>query len=56
MDFVEDIRVSEERAETGFGAEVDRSTTIFEAREISGIRIAEFPPAEGDKTRVFLLG
>lgn len=55
MDFVEEIRVSKERAETGFGAEIDRAAAILGAREVSRIGIAEDAPAEGDKTRMFLL-
>ncbi len=56
MDFIEDIRVSQECTETGFGAEIDRPAAIFDAREISGVRVAEFSPTEGDETGVFLLG
>ena len=55
MDFVKDIRVSQERAETGLGTEIDRSAAIFDAREISGIRVAEDPAAEGDKAWMLLL-
>ena len=49
MDFVENIRVSEERAEAGFCAEQDRPSTIFGAREVSGIRFAEDTSAQGDE-------
>ena len=52
MDFVENVRISEECAETGFGAEVDRSAAIFGARKIGGIGIAENPAAECDKARI----
>lgn len=55
MRFIEDIRVSQERAETEVRAEINRPAAIFEARKIRGIRIAEFSPTEGDKTGVFLL-
>ena len=55
MDFVEDIRVSEERAEAGVGAKVDRPAAIFDAREICRISIAEDAPAESDKAWIFLL-
>ena len=55
MGFIEDIRVGEERAETGLGAEIDRPAAIFEARKIGGIGVAKYPPAEGDKARKFLL-
>jgi len=56
MDFIKDIRVREERAETGFGAKIDRLTPIFGARKISWVGIAKDPTAEGDKTFVFLRG
>ena len=55
MHFIEDIRVRQERVETEVRAEIDRPAAIFDAREIGGIRLAEFSPAEGDKTGVFLL-
>lgn len=54
MNFVENIRISKECAETGFGAEVDRSAVILGARKIGGIGIAEDPPAEGDEAWIFL--
>jgi hypothetical protein len=49
MGFIENIRVSKERAKAGFGAEQDRPSVVFGTREISGIRIAENPPTQGDK-------
>lgn len=49
MDFVENIRVSEERAEAGFCAEQDRPSAVFNAREVGRIRIAEDTSAEGDE-------
>ncbi len=55
MDFIEDIRVSDKRAEAGFGAEVNRPTAILDARKIGRISVAEFSPAEADEVRVFLL-
>ena len=55
MNFVEDIQVSEEGAEAGFRAEIDRFAAIFEAWEIRRIGIAEFPTAEGDKAWEILL-
>jgi hypothetical protein len=55
MDFIEHIRVSQERLETEFRAEIDRPAAIFDTREIGGIGILEFSPAEGNKTRMFLL-
>ena len=54
MDFVENIRVCEKSAKTGFGAKVDGPAAIFDAREISRVRVAEDPPAKGDETRAFL--
>ena len=55
MDFVEDVRVSQEGAETGFRAKINRPATIFNAREISRIRIAEFSAAKGDEAWILLL-
>jgi hypothetical protein len=49
MDFVKQIRVSPEGAETGFRAEVDYPTFVFEARKVGGIGIPENTPAEGDE-------
>ena len=49
MDFVENIRVGKECTETGLGAEQDRSSAVFSAREVSGIRFAEDTSAESDK-------
>jgi hypothetical protein len=56
MDFIENIRVGEECAETRFGAEIDGPAAVLSAREISGIGIAEDPPAEGDKARMLFGG
>ena len=52
MDFIEDVRVREERAETGFGAEIDGAAAILSAREVGRIGIAKDPSAEGDETRM----
>ena len=54
MDFVENIRVSEERTEAGFGAKIDRHAAILGAREIGRISITEDPSTEGDEAFVFL--
>jgi hypothetical protein len=55
MDFVENIRVSHERAEAGFGAEQDWPSAIFGAGKIRRIGVAEDPSAKRDKTIAFLL-
>jgi hypothetical protein len=55
MDFIEDIRVSEECAQTELGAKIDGSAVIWDAREISWVRITEFSPAQGDEAKIFLL-
>jgi len=55
MDFVEDIRVSQKRIVTGFGAEINRPASIYGAREIGRVRVAEDPPAQGDEAWMFLL-
>jgi len=49
MDFVEDIRVGQECAKTGFGAEVDRPSAVFGAGKILRVGITEDPPAERDE-------
>ena len=55
MDFIEDLRVGEEGAETGFGAEQNRPPAIFGARIVLWIGITKDPPAEGDELFGFLL-
>ena len=51
MDFIEDLRVCEECAETGFCAEINCPAAIFCAREIGRIGVAEDPSAECDEAR-----
>lgn len=53
MDFIKGIGVSEERAETGFGAEIDRAAAILDAREVGRISVTKDPSAEGDEARMF---
>ena len=55
MDFVEKIGVGEERAETGICAEIDGPATIFDARKVCRIGVAEDAPTEGDEAWMFLL-
>jgi len=55
MNFIEDLRVGEERLEAGFSAEIDRPAAIVKARKIRGIGVAQDPSAEGDKARMVLL-
>ena len=45
MDFVENIRIVKERAETGFGAEIDRPAAVFDSRKICRVGVAEDAPA-----------
>jgi hypothetical protein len=47
MGFVENIRVSQERAEAGIGAEQDHPPAVFDARVISRVCVAEDAPTEG---------
>lgn len=54
MDFIEDIRVSQEGAEAGFRAEIDRAAAIFDTREIGRVRVAEFSSTEGNEMQRFL--
>jgi hypothetical protein len=51
MDFIEEIGIGEERAETGFGAKVNGPAAMLNTGEIRGIGVAKSPPAQGDKTR-----
>lgn len=55
MDFVENVRVCQERAEARLGAEMNRPAAVLGAREIGRVGVAEDPTAEGDKARMFLL-
>lgn len=54
MNFVEHVRVRQKRAKARFGAEVNRSAAVLDAREISRIGIPEDPSAEGDEAGMFL--
>ena len=55
MDFIENIRVRQERAEAGFRAEIDRPAAVYGTREVCRIGVAKDPPAEGDEARMALL-
>ena len=52
MDFVKQIRVGQEGAETGFRAQVDRPAFVFDTREVGGIGIPKNTPTEGDELLV----
>ena len=52
MDSVENIRVSEERAEAGLGAEIDRPAAVLDAREICGIGVVKDPSAKRNEAWV----
>ena len=49
MDFVEDIRVGKERAQTGIGAKQDGPSAIFSTWIIRRICIAEDTSTQGDE-------
>ena len=49
MNFVEQIRVGQERPETGVRAEIDRPPFVFSPWKISRVGIPEDTPAEGDE-------
>lgn len=49
MDSVENVRIGQEGAKAGLGAQIDPAAPIFDAREIGRIRIAENPSTEGDE-------
>lgn len=54
MDFVEDVRVSQERAKTGFCAKRNGPAAILDARKVFRISVAEFSSAEGDEAGMLL--
>lgn len=54
MDFVENIRIGEERTQTGFCAEIDRPAAIFDSREVCRIGVAEHTSAECNEAWMFL--
>jgi len=49
MDFVENIGVSKEGTEAGFGAEQDRPSAVFGAGIVSGVCVTEDSSAQGDE-------
>ena len=49
MNFIENIRVSQKRPKTGFGAENNIPAMIFGVREIAGISIQKYPTTESDE-------
>jgi len=51
MDFIEQIRVGQERAKARIGAKQDRPTAIFSSGKIGRVRVAKDPPTEGDEFR-----
>ena len=54
MDFVKNIRVGEERTQTGFGAEINHPAAIFDSREVCRIGVAEPTSAEGNESWILL--
>ena len=54
MDLVENFRVVEERAETGFGAEINRPAAVFDPRKVCRVGVSEDAPAQGDEAWMFL--
>jgi hypothetical protein len=54
MDFVKNIRAVEERAETGFGAQIDRPATVFDSGKVCRIGVSEDAPAQCDEAWIFL--
>jgi hypothetical protein len=54
MNFIEQVGVGQERAETGVRTEKDCPPSIGGARVILWIGIAKDSPTEGDKLFVFL--
>jgi len=54
MNFVEHIRVRQERAEAGFGAEQNRPATVFDAWIVRWIGVTKDTSAKGDEVFVVL--
>jgi hypothetical protein len=55
MDSIEDIRISEESAQAGFGTEIDRPAAIFRPGIIGRVGIAKNASAEGHEAMVIFL-
>jgi hypothetical protein len=53
MNFIEDIRISEECSKAGFSAKIDRPAAVLSAREVGWVGITEDPSTEGDEARMF---
>jgi len=49
VDSIENIRVSDKRAQTGFSAKQNRPPAIFGAGKIRRVGVVEYPSAEGDE-------
>ena len=56
MNLIKDIWIRQERAETGFGTEIDRAAAILKPREVGGVGVAEDPSAQGDEEMTFFAG
>ena len=54
MDFVEYVRVRQERTEAGFGAEQDHAPAVLGAWIVGRIGIAEYSTTQGDELLLFL--
>ncbi len=50
MNFVEDVRIRQKRAEAGLGTEIDRPSAIFDAWKILRVRILKLAPAERNES------
>lgn len=49
MDFVENLRIGEERTQAGVGAEKDHPPVVPGTRKVGRVRIAEDASAQGDE-------
>jgi hypothetical protein len=55
MDFIEEVRIGQERAETGLRAQIDRSPSIPGTGKVGGVGVAKQPAAQSDESNVLLL-
>ena len=55
MDFIEDVGIGKECAETGLCAEIDRPAAVLGARKIGRVGVAEDPATERDEAWMLLV-
>ena len=55
MNFIEEIGVGQERAETRLSAQIDRPSSMLDTGIVSRIYVSKDAPTECDKTMTLLL-